>query len=63
VGHTFSPDQTDTINSATVLVVDDEESIRKLVCMYLQMSGFRTVEAASGDEALHLYGSRRTDSI
>lgn len=37
----------------TVLVVDDDEDIRKLVRRLLTEKGFRVVEAKKGDEALH----------
>jgi len=38
----------------TVLVVDDEEIVRDVVVRYLQRDGYRTLEAADGDEALRL---------
>lgn len=37
-----------------VLVVDDEERIRRLVRMYLERSGFRVDEAEDGNEALSM---------
>ncbi|ENH97373.1 winged helix family two component transcriptional regulator [Gracilibacillus halophilus YIM-C55.5] len=36
-----------------VLVVDDEERIRRLLRMYLEREGFEIDEAQDGDEALH----------
>ncbi|ACV58740.1 response regulator transcription factor [Alicyclobacillus acidocaldarius] len=36
-----------------ILVVDDEERIRRLVRMYLERNGFEVDEAADGKEALH----------
>jgi DNA-binding response OmpR family regulator len=36
---------------AAILVVDDEPIVRNVVVRYLQRDGFRTVEAARGDEA------------
>lgn len=36
----------------TVLVVDDEPTIREVVCQYLQRDGFATVEAGDGEQAL-----------
>ncbi len=36
----------------SVLVVDDEPTIREVVCRYLERDGFRTVEAADGESAL-----------
>ncbi|HVS86323.1 MAG TPA: response regulator transcription factor [Gaiellaceae bacterium] len=39
----------------TVLVVDDEEIVRDVVVRYLRRDGYRTLEAADGEEALRLY--------
>ena len=39
---------------STVLVVDDEPSVRSLVFATLRNEGYRIVQAASGDEALEL---------
>jgi DNA-binding response OmpR family regulator len=36
----------------SVLVVDDEPTIREVVCRYLERDGFTTVEAADGESAL-----------
>ena len=36
----------------TVLVVDDELSVRTVVRVQLQLAGYRVIEAATGDEAL-----------
>ena len=38
----------------TVLVVDDEEGLRTLVCRTLRAEGYGTLEAAHGAEALEL---------
>src|SRR6266567_1478787 len=38
----------------TILVVDDEPIVREVVVRYLEREGFRTLEAASGDEAQRL---------
>ena len=38
----------------TVLVVDDEASLRSVVCRTLQQEGFGTLEAAHGAEALEV---------
>ena len=39
---------------STVLVVDDEPIVREVIVRYLERDGYRTVEAASGDEAERL---------
>lgn len=38
-----------------VLIADDEERLRKLVCDFLKKEGLQTVEAADGKEALELF--------
>jgi DNA-binding response OmpR family regulator len=38
----------------TVLVVDDEHTIREVVVRYLERDGYRTLEAADGDRAREL---------
>ena len=42
-----------------ILVADDEEDVRELVCVNLQQAGFDTAEAANGLEALDV-ARRRT---
>lgn len=44
--------KSDRSNQGTVLVVDDEKSIRDSVRMVLEYEGYRVLEASSGDEAL-----------
>jgi two-component system, cell cycle sensor histidine kinase and response regulator CckA len=48
-----------------VLVVDDEPSVRDLVCRVLRGEGYRTIEAAHGGEALELLesGSEAVDLV
>jgi CheY-like chemotaxis protein len=38
----------------TVMVVDDSDDIRELMCMQLRRKGYRVVEAANGAEAVEL---------
>ncbi|CAD2075739.1 response regulator transcription factor [Phocicoccus pinnipedialis] len=42
------------MNKQRILVVDDEERIRKLVVLYLETDLFEIVEADNGDDALEL---------
>ena len=42
----------------TVLVVDDEEGVRKIARRILERNGFGVVVAASGEEALRIAGAR-----
>jgi CheY-like chemotaxis protein len=43
----------------TVLVVDDEESVRRVLCSTLERGGYQVLQAANGREALAIYGSGR----
>lgn len=46
-----------------VLVVDDEASIREVLCQYLAAEGFLTTQAADGDEALRQVSMKPPDMI
>ena len=39
-------------DSATILLVDDEDSVQKLLTYPLERDGYRVVQARDGDEAL-----------
>jgi signal transduction histidine kinase/ActR/RegA family two-component response regulator len=39
----------------TVLVVEDEDTLRELACEILEMHGYRVVEACNGQDALRVY--------
>ncbi len=46
---------TDSTRSApTILVVEDAEAIRKLICAMLSHDGYRCLEASDGSEALNV---------
>ena len=47
----------------TVLVVEDEQHIRDLVCLHLGVEGFSCVPVATGTEALDLAGRQPFDLI
>jgi two-component system, OmpR family, response regulator ResD len=47
----------------TILVVDDEATIREVVRRYLELEGFRVIEADNGPLALHLLHEDRPDLI
>lgn len=47
----------------TILVVDDIKENRDLITLLLNSYGFKTLEATSGKEALHVFGSQKLDLI
>ncbi|MDO8736304.1 MAG: response regulator [Thermoleophilia bacterium] len=50
-------------NNRSILVVDDNDDVRRLVKKVLLMSGFQVIEAASGDEALEAVEKKVPDLI
>ena len=42
-------------NPATILLVDDEEAVQKLLTFPLERDGYRVVQARDGDEALRQF--------
>ncbi len=46
-----------------ILVADDEEDVRELVCINLQQSGFQTAEAVNGLEALDAARTKKPAAI
>ena len=49
--------------SATILIVEDEQDIRELLAYNLEKEGYSTVQAADGKEGLDLARSRKPDLI
>lgn len=49
--------------SGTVLVVDDEDIVREVVCTYLEREGYSTLQASAGRAALALIESEQPDLI
>jgi DNA-binding response OmpR family regulator len=47
----------------TVLVVDDEDIVREVVCTYLEREGYTTLQASAGRAAVDLIESERPDLI
>lgn len=54
---TAAPDLQGSGPGRVVLVVDDEQGLRDLVCRTLRAEGYRTLEAAHGGQALELVES------
>lgn len=49
--------------AGTILVVDDDPRIREVVRFALDKSGFATIEAGDGKEALRRFGNRKADLV
>ena len=47
----------------TVLVVEDDLPLRKMMCAYLTMNGFHTIPAGNGEEALDAMDSVQPDLV
>src|SRR6202166_351564 len=47
----------------SVLIVDDEPAIVRLVGDYLERAGFAVMTAGNGEEALHLFARSRPDLV
>ena len=47
----------------TVLLVDDEESVQKVLTYPLEREGYRVVQARDGEEALELYRAEAIDLV
>ena len=44
----------DTLDRQAILVVDDAESVRRMICAMLSQAGYECLEAAGGFEALEM---------
>lgn len=47
----------------TILIIDDEESIRLLLRSALEAAGYEVTEAVNGRQGLELYRSKPTDLV
>ncbi|MBV8256905.1 MAG: response regulator transcription factor [Actinobacteria bacterium] len=50
-------------DSATILLVDDEDSVQKLLTYPLEHEGFRVIQARDGEEALTRFAADRIDLV
>jgi DNA-binding response OmpR family regulator len=50
-------------DSSTILLVDDEDSVQKLLTYPLERDGFRVVQARDGQEALEQFGREQVDLV
>ncbi len=58
-----SPTSTAADPRATLLVVDDEPAVRRVLVMRLQMAGYRVLCAEDGEEALALFHQEQPDLV
>ncbi len=49
--------------TSTILLVDDEDAIRKLLAYPLERDGYRVVQARDGEEALRRFGEDEIDLV
>jgi DNA-binding response OmpR family regulator len=50
-------------HSSTILLVDDEDSIQKLLAYPLEREGYRVLQARDGEEALSCFASEHVDLV
>jgi DNA-binding response OmpR family regulator len=50
-------------DAATILLVDDEDAVQKLLTYPLEHEGFRVMQARDGEEALRRFGTERVDLV
>ena len=50
-------------DSSTILLVDDEDSIQKLLAYPLEREGYRVLQARDGEEALSCFASEHVDLV
>ncbi|WP_392346230.1 response regulator transcription factor RpaB [Parasynechococcus sp.] len=48
---------------ATILVVDDEAAVRRILLMRLQLSGYRVICAEDGEQALEMFHNESPDLV
>jgi DNA-binding response OmpR family regulator len=57
------PVKTPGTDSATILLVDDEDAVQKLLTYPLEHEGFRVVQARDGEEALRRFEHEQVDLV
>src|SRR5437773_6370468 len=50
-------------DSSTILLVDDEDSVQKLLAYPLEREGFRVLQARDGEEALDRFAAEHVDLV
>jgi len=49
--------------SVSILLVDDDEHFRTMLCEALTGEGYQVLEASEGEQAINLYAERPTDIV
>ncbi|MGE5405100.1 MAG: response regulator transcription factor [Candidatus Saccharibacteria bacterium] len=49
--------------SKTLLIVEDDERMRKLISFYFSSENFNIIEAENGEEAISLFGTHKVDLV
>lgn len=52
-----------SLTPTKILVADDEEMLRRLICLALTRAGFVTCEAGDGVQALEVYKDERPEQL
>ena len=50
-------------SSPTILLVDDEDSVRKVLAFPLERDGYVVIQAADGEEALERFAAQPVDLV
>jgi DNA-binding response OmpR family regulator len=50
-------------DSSTILLVDDEDAVRKVLTFPLERDGYRVIQAGDGEEALARFGDQPVDLV
>jgi DNA-binding NtrC family response regulator len=57
------PERKEAVEPATILVIDDQEPVRRLLQQALEDAGYQVFEAANGRQGLELFLARPTDLV
>jgi DNA-binding response OmpR family regulator len=55
--------EADTMSENTILIIEDEPSIREVISLYLKRAGFQVAEAGDGEEAIKMLESSQPELV